>query len=1157
MHRFLVVGCGGSGGVTVQFLMDQLKADLAQKGIYELPKGWQFVHIDVPLASDGGGTGRPDTVPAQGGRYIALGPQSANYNAVIGAVSERLINNKRFEQLATWVSHPDKVSASVADGAGQVRSVGRLLTLSRLNVMRDGLQSALDAIKDARGEMSDLARRVGGDAEAAGRTPIVLVVSSMAGGSGASMALDVCRVLSQLEGLSPANSGLFLYTPEIFDSLAPHERSNIPGNGLQMLGELVATQLGAAGPDDEELFKALDMGVMRDSRGIPFGRVFPVGARIGEDGRKFGDGKLDNIYRGLGRGLAALMLSSKAAQSWASYDLGNSTEAPQKKEDFGWGVKSNKDLQWGTFGFAQLSLGRERYVEYAAQRLAREAVLRLLEGHKQVGSEETDEVQLQRVADARMPFFAGKFPLPQGYDVDGWINSQFAAAAQGAAGGIVTRYIEPLLATGTQNAQQWVQHVMSNSAASAPAMLQAASDEAYAIAVDWYERLLLATETQVAEVIASDGLPTAGKLLSTLTGMVDTWGGAARTRGQVQVNVAAVPPDKIELASKLKGTLGAQHEIVNTFRVSFVDANRLAVQNLVARLVADILTSYKHDLLIPLQRALGNATDSLKQAKASDRRAAGLAQLRTDEFAEWPVAGNPVPARFTHAENEVLLIDANQFAALFEQHIQKQLDTAATTVKQATDEAVRRIVLDRWETPGAPREGQLIVPLSKWRPSVLATVPGRPGERVATPPGAYEVHALTKHLLQRSREWVGELGSEIHTYSSATLRDFIDDVDISDAERQQRVQELTAKFRDTLALAQPLVAINQNLVKRLHDDEAAVAYKFSAVPFGGLALSDALMDEVTKATTLVTTHNFFRAALDAESKVSRIDVFGSYHPMAPLAFSSLLRPLGVGWANASLSRDTFTTGRRSRRLPGAVAMTEEQRLAVIGGWYVARLTGRLRLPDEVHALESVQVFDGKERRDWVSFPNPLVISNIQLALNNGNNYLPAVLLSYGIALATASAQGTMDALRPYTVLREQWNSFEDALPPGNEHKLTAATTISRFLADRDYPQGTPEGRKLQPTDDPEVIRKELLQRITGIRTALATDYLRPGQEGAVGGGAYSVISRPQDIWDVPLFHEVARDSYVVLGVLEELVTKAVPQAAGQGSSPSSDVSLGG
>ena len=63
--------------------------------------------------------------------------------------------------------------------------------------------------------------------------PMVLVVSSMAGGSGASMTLDVCRLVAgtSLElGINPDSISVFLYTAEVFQKSVPaNARQGMPG----------------------------------------------------------------------------------------------------------------------------------------------------------------------------------------------------------------------------------------------------------------------------------------------------------------------------------------------------------------------------------------------------------------------------------------------------------------------------------------------------------------------------------------------------------------------------------------------------------------------------------------------------------------------------------------------------------------------------------------------------------------------------------------------------------------------------------------------------------------------------------------------------------------------------------------------------------------
>lgn len=91
MRKFLIVGCGGSGGATVRLLMDQLQADLRPLGITELPAAWQFVHVDVPVDPDKGPGQLPDIV-RMGGAYQSFSSPGNTYSATASNVELSLIH---------------------------------------------------------------------------------------------------------------------------------------------------------------------------------------------------------------------------------------------------------------------------------------------------------------------------------------------------------------------------------------------------------------------------------------------------------------------------------------------------------------------------------------------------------------------------------------------------------------------------------------------------------------------------------------------------------------------------------------------------------------------------------------------------------------------------------------------------------------------------------------------------------------------------------------------------------------------------------------------------------------------------------------------------------------------------------------------------------
>jgi hypothetical protein len=400
-------------------------------------------------------------------------------------------------------------------------------------------------------------------------------------------------------------------------------------------------------------------------------------------------------------------------------------------------------------------------------------------------------------------------------------------------------------------------------------------------------------------------------------------------------------------------------------------------------------------------------------------------------------------------------------------------------------------------------------------------------ERGATRRGQYRLAVDPREVLDRARDWAGRPSYPLAEFVNTALRDYVADGELGQSVRTERLEEVARKFREALHLAQPLVAVNPELVAQLHPgQQARVAYKFSEVPFKGLALSDDLKRFLDQPHTHPSSVDFLEAALRSSSSATRIDMFGSYPPLAPLAFSSLLAPLAAGWAEANLpaSREHFYNGRRSRRLAGALPMNERHRRAVVAGWFVARLTGRLRLPGEVPSVQTVQVWDDADGR-WLSFPHPLIVPALELT-RTPNNYLPAVLLSYSLAAAQATANEDLAPLRPYTLLRQFWDSSNEGVDltvDDNPTLLTATDRFREWFASGHVPEGAPPAYATPPSGDLEADRKGVVSRLQMVRDTVAEDYLPPSEGVVRSAGKFARLNRAADLWAVPLFHEVAPD----------------------------------
>jgi tubulin-like protein len=1169
MRRFLLVGCGGSGGVTLQFVMDQLRADLALTGVDALPDGWQFVHVDVPVKPDGVGRGMPPTVPDQGGRYVGFAHPGATYPGVAQNIEGKLRTSGQLGQLATWRPNPEQVGIPIADGAGQQRAIGRMLTLTKASLALEQLEAAFAALNGVGvgSELGQIADRVSpATKQQIDAPPVVLVVSSMAGGAGASMVLDVCRLLAQANGHDPRATALFLYTPEVFGSLPQHARGGIDGNALAMTGELLAAQAGAGTAGDEAVLRALGLPAAHRAK-APFGRVIPVGAKVGASGAPFGDGSAVGVYRGLGRGIAALMMSGRATQQFISYDIVNPVVVPTKQETLGWGLDTNA-LLWGSFGFASVGLGRERYAEYAAQRLARSAVDRLVGGHLQARDQSPAIDQLRRLNDNRYPYFAEEAGLPT-RDVREWFVPLLQKADLSRAAGEV---VEGVMGRRLQLAQpvdlrQWLPVVMNEVAQDGQRLREGIDRVAAGWAFDWVfapaSGLVARLEDGLSQVVVDFGLAAGRDMIDRVYRDADGWVQALQNAAKsAPLQPQVLPADVRQKVESVRGLIDANHAAIGLIRTGFTENVLAAIRARCAELAADILRAVRSDLLTPMADACGDALQLLTAARSSHAKAdVGLARLHTDDYASWPTNDTEMPRRFTEAHNELLLTKASEFPERFTLDVKASVGRMAESDGEQSEtdaiaDIVAAVIRGRWTTTGEQPRTRLITPDPEFWPGVFPT--HRATGQVRPPQVArYRIAVRADEILERGRRWVQRPNEPFDRFIGQSLRDYLSDRGANDAERDGRAREVRDRFHEALALARPLVAVNSGIVESIHGSAVQTSYKFSDIPFGGFPLAGQLRDDLAERSEIeATSVGRFEEVLRSDSTAKRIDIFGSYGRLSPVTFSSLLGPLNRHWAASVTveSRNEFFRLRRARRLPGCLPMGDSHRRAAIGGWFVARLTGRLRLPSE-HPGEAVEVWDEDQQR-WVGFPQPLIIDREDF--RRPADVMPTVMLSSLIALAASCQYPDLDPLRPYTVLRLYWDDTVHGRPEHDDPSLlTAARSLGDWLRTGRQPYGSPAVRPGSPPPpvDPDGRRTELLTSLETLHQQVGKEYLPPGHLGASGGGTFAHLDRSEALVRVPLYHELAADIYTVLGRMLEIVAN-VNLHGDSGGAPYIDEALG-
>ncbi|QQM67730.1 tubulin-like doman-containing protein [Actinomyces weissii] len=1188
MYKVLVIGCGGSGAKTLAYMMDQLRADLAVFGIKEIPGCWQFLNVDTPLQEEEGQA--VGSVSKQGGAYVACGVASGEYAVVDQALTERVQQGapEGLRHLATWMPrHPRDVTFPVTVGAGQFRGIGRLLILSKLREVSHAVEAAMARMSSP--ESQEQAARVAAVVPGAGTVPdisappLVLVVSSMAGGSGASMTLDVCRLVAGANttpAIDPQLISVFLYTAEAFGSVPAHLRAGMPGNTLAMLGEIVAAQAGAQGTtsrQDQSLYSLLGLS---NQAGRAFKRVTPIGLKAGGSGAVFGDGTAEGVFRGMGRGLARY-ISSPAFRDYVSYDIANMVSVPNRQA-VSWGVDPT-DMVWSSFGYSSLSTGRDRYAEYASQRIARRAVDHLLDGFKLPGATTGDTQRLADLWRDRASLELNRLALPQpststvlagSQAVDqatvSWILSEQTSPtvnertlrerAREVVGSLFSR---KMAIQGGITPGDWIQTnerwLLSQEPQVTAELSRTAALMALNLSKELAQRLADNTRLDLAEL----GIPYAltvlthlrqsGGVLAALADHLQAIGNADRTRP------LAPPQGTMQKVRSLgNGTLGSEglRGLDNELQAQLSEQVFYWLAAQVSQDLAPVVRDLAASAIKPLENVLNDARKVLEGARADKRSAFGVADVATDLYAAWPEEAPPgqvaaVPQRFATAHNEVVLMGVDTYAATFGVHVKEAAPVGARDeTGRAYQAVVQQVVTGEWEQgAGDPSPADLLTVTASWVPQGL---PGATQGSLPTP-ARYELRLRPADLLRRARAFVSRRGESFEAFTSQSLRGFLNDDTVGDHERDQRSQAVQAGLRRALEMARPLVEIDPQVYATLHNgDRPRLAFNFSQVPFRNQPVAGEFLDYLSHSDAFDTdlvVDNFNRSLGDDD--VARVDVFGSYPRSLPVAYSGLLKSVAEAWDAATGSagaREAFWRFRRARPLAGGLPMGDDERRALVRGWWAATLAGGIsRDPwSQVNDQHSVRVWDRQEQ-EWVDFPAPMLTPPSQMIAPNA--WLPAVLESSLLAYLRVSREG-MAAFRPWAALRR----WADDGANGHQERYGSQTPVETMLATL-LGQGAVDG--LTPVVDltaattPAERRTVLLAFVDAVCQDLEASYL-PGAGKADEPGRWTNFRRRELVETAPLSVDLAAEMLAELQAVRQSLASVVP--AGAAASP---ISFGG
>ncbi|MBP3089256.1 hypothetical protein EML15_08870 [Corynebacterium sp. sy017] len=1175
MKKFLVVGCGGSGAATQAYMMDQLKAFLKTIDPHrtKLPESWQFVTVDVPIVPEAGPQGLPNVTDA-GGTYVSVGA-SQNYAAFDKGLSQVLGSKKALGEIATWASRsPETRDTPISAGAGQFRGIGRMLTIQSLPKVRAQLEEALQRIKNGSRELQELNIQYNNDSTPMdNEKPLIFVISSMAGGAGASMFLDICRLLTTIDGVEPTETVAFMYTPEVFESLAKDQSIGQWPNALAVFGEAIAAQFGTAVEHDARLFRALGIGGSPQRSSI--GRMIPIGSRMGGQGTAFGDGSADSVYRGLGRALAALMSSEKASRSFKSYTLANTGVIASDRGLHGWGDPHDPSadfIPWGSMGYAQLSMGRDRYAEYSAQRLSRSAFERLLHGHIDADSDATGTEQLDAKLRDYYPLFLKDTGLPEGLyrsqlsqgEVDNWIFNIFGKEGNEAIARMNAVMRESIPNGDGLKSRDWHDTILAriNDPRLDREMHAIVEDVAYR-AVHRYADVLANTfVANIEQQIARFGVPYTEKLVDRLREAIqENLVEFVNKRGESVQNMR-VTAQPAELSAHLqplngKGTVNNSAQLVSAMIDAYRNQFTHFVAGAFARKLAPVLQDFAVSALAPLQKSLSNIHADLNAAEAKVKTPSKFADVTTYEPKDWPRDDDErVDKRFFGSANEIVISKVENFGHDYEAHIMSTQNEKYTA--DAIRSAIKEIILGKWETESAVKApNDTLAPQLPadavvgnrmgWVSRSLVEPIGGVGERRETRKATFEIRLRPYDLLDRARLWIQRPNKPFSDFIELDLRTYLSrDNAANDADFSHRIARLRAAFSEAIEKARPLAAVSTDMVARAYKGQAQVQYRysFSEIPFEATETGD-ILREVLKGDSNIdaTTKTTFDDAQTQSRKIRSIEVFGAYPAYTPLVFSSLLPHIAHDW-NSRSNKESFWELRRSRPLPAALPLTNKEREAMVAGWLIGMALKRIYIDNPGTEQACAYIWDEENTR-WLSFPKQLLTP--PRYFRKSYDWMPAILESVLLAYANSHdvppGGAIADSMRPYHVLRGLYDNGIEGPTTGDINRSVVSVLAAWLRTGQQPPLGT-------DNPAPATLEERYEAALSYFKKyeKLSLDFI-PTTDGAFVPGTGSTQKPFADVTDrnvakmMPLFHDVAPDTFKMARELQQWLAEAKVKAS--------------
>lgn len=1024
----LLIGCGGSGGKTLRIAHSAIERRLRRVGYPPgyMPAGFQFLHVDVPPKQEGSTSEFGPYLP--GDDYVNLVDAGVQYASVDETLVSNAINTGSLHELAGWRPEPSAVRVAIQEGAGQYRALGRLITMRRMDKVFTAIRNAANdfSTAEARTELDEVSSQLGWPvpATAAERpTPLAIVVSSLAGGTGAGCFLDVCDVLRSAYPAWGDHALTVLYAPDVFSTISGTE--GVQSNAIAALNELVAGYWST-----EQRHTGLLSGTGVSKRSFTQGGTahpFIIGT---QNSGGVALSSPSQVYRAVGEALGMIAGGPDVRENVVNFLTVNWQRNAVRNPDSLGLSPPNTMAALSSFGFARAGLGRERFEDYVIKRLVRDAAEFMATGYLTSaqnmfpGEELTPDEALNRLVDHLAVRFLEECNLHERDDNDQILDALLPPDLTERFNGVRTRVLNEIRPLEAAAPTVWARRVMDAvEPHRSPFQTEFESSLSKTVG-QWVDETPDRIIGVVSSYAARYGVPVARALvenaIAELRGVADQLTGEA-----LQLDQGA------QWLSLVSAALPAGRQPITGENPALADAVRqgagqlwATAQSSLRRRAIDAMTELTDAFLRPLLLAMTAAQNGLVADLGPQ------ANGEPPEILGWP-QGTTIPTWLYPSDIEFLLEPVQQYPGKFTELVSASVDQDDAQSLGGPLIAARQLVTsggfaisERESVSEAITHGTGTSDhdnTGRWQPKLI----GLDGT-----PAVFRVRYRVDDMLDRARAWVNRPGTRMERYLRESLSDYLSEVDAQGnpiPNHQARLAEFRTAFGNAIKASDPLVMIDRDLYGRVHLDhpEARVAMVVEPIPFdeghpARVLARDLLISRKIDAANI---NDYFRSGNTGSiSIISYLEM-----PSHPVVYQSLMEPIARTWSKVGESgAESFWRWCRTRSLTEAVPLPTRVRQAIVRGWFTAKVLGLLDASDPNVAYR-IALEDGQV----AAFPFPLV--GRRVGRRDNLSPLPAILESFGVAVALFSTAGDSTHLAPYLRLLHLGMSDVDAWELGYAH----------------------------------------------------------------------------------------------------------------------------